>query len=65
MKMNGNVFQINSERKNKSQFTETIEALNVYSSTEYKNDIESLTVLFTDLKIQKSRNRRIQKRLPS
>ena len=48
--MNGNVFQIHSERKNKSQFTETIEALRVYSSTEYKNDIESLTILFAELK---------------
>ena len=48
-KMNGHVFQVHSERKNKSQFMETLEALRIYSSTAYKDDIESLTVLFTKL----------------
>ena len=47
--MNGNVFQLHSERKNKSQFINTIEALRVYSSSEYKSEIESLNVLFTNL----------------
>ena len=37
------------ERSNKSQFTETIEALRVYAATAYKPDIEALTVLFTKL----------------
>ena len=48
-KLNGNVFQIHSERTNKSQFMDTIEALRVYSSSAYKNDIEALTILFTKL----------------
>ena len=48
-KMNGNVFQVHSERKNKSQFTETVEALGVYASSAYKSDIEYLMVLFTKL----------------
>ena len=49
VKMNGNVFQLHSERKNKSQFIDTIEALRVYYSSEYKSDIESLNVLLTNL----------------
>ena len=32
-KMNGHMFQVHSERNDKSQFTETIEALRVYAST--------------------------------
>ena len=48
-KMNGHVFQLHSERKNKSQFGDTVKALRVYSSETFKNDIESLTILFTDL----------------
>ena len=48
-KMNGNVFQLHSERKNKSQFGDTVKALSVYSSEVFKNDIEALTSLFTDL----------------
>ena len=48
-KMNGHVFQLHSERKNKSQFGDTVKALRVYSSETFKNDIEALTVLFTDL----------------
>ena len=47
--MNGNVFEIHSERKNKSQFSDTVDALKVYSSVAYKNDIEFLNVLFTKL----------------
>ena len=49
-KLNGNVFQVHSERTSMSQFMETMEALRVYSSSAYKNDIESLTELFTNLK---------------
>ena len=48
-KMNGNVLQIHSERKNKSQFSDTVDALKVYSSVAYKNDIEFLNVLFTKM----------------
>ena len=47
--MNGNVFQLHAERKSKSQFGDTVKALRVYSSEVFKNDIESLTILFTDL----------------
>ena len=49
-KMNGHVFQLHAKCKNKSQFADLMEALRIYSSTAYKNDIESLNVLFTDLK---------------
>ena len=48
-KMNGHVFQLHAERKNKAQFSDSMEALRIYSSTAYKNDIESLNILFTDL----------------
>ena len=48
-KMNDNVFQVHSERNNKSQFIKTVEALRVYASSAYKIDIESLTVLFIKL----------------
>ena len=48
-KMNGNVFQVHSERKNKSQFSDIVDALKVYSSAAYKNDIEFLNVLVTKL----------------
>ena len=51
VKLNGNVFQVHSERKNKSQFMDSIEALRVYSSVAYKSDIEALTVLFTKLEV--------------
>ena len=49
IKLNGNVFQVHSERTNMSQFADTLEALRIYSSYAYKSDIESLTVLFTSL----------------
>ena len=48
-KMNGHVFQTHSERTNKSQFADTMEALMIYASTAYKNYIDSMTVLFTTL----------------
>ena len=48
-KLNGNVFQVHSERTDMSQFAETLEALRIYSSYAYKSDIEFLTVLFTSL----------------
>ena len=46
--MNGRVFQSHSERKNKAQFADTMEALRIYSSLVYKDDIELLIVLFTE-----------------
>ena len=49
-KMNRHVFQLHAERSNKSQFDASMEALRIYSSTVYKNDIESLSKLFTELK---------------
>ena len=49
-KMNGHVFQTHAERKDKSQFEDTMEALRIYASSAYKNDIESMTILFTELK---------------
>ena len=50
VKMNGHVFQLHAERKNKAQFTDTIETLQIFASTAYKSDIESMNVLFTELK---------------
>ena len=35
-KMNGHVFQLHAERKNKAQFADTMEALRIYTSTAYK-----------------------------
>ena len=49
LKMNGNVFQLHAERKSKSQFGDTVKALRVSSSEVFKNNIEPLTILFTDL----------------
>ena len=46
--MNGHVFQLHSERKNKAQFADTMEALRIYSSLVYKDDIELLIVIFTE-----------------
>ena len=47
--MNGHVFQLHAERFNRPQFEDTMEALRIYSSTIYKNDIESLNKVFTEL----------------
>ena len=49
-KMNGHVFQTHPERKEKSQFEDTMEALMIYESSVYKSDIESMNILFTELK---------------
>ena len=48
--MNGHIFQLHAKRKNKSQFADTMEALRMYASSAFKNDIEYPTPLFTDLK---------------
>ena len=47
--MNGHVFQLYSERRNKSQFRDTIKPLRIYSSEIFNNDIEASTSLFTEL----------------
>ena len=44
-----NVFQLQAEKKRKSQFHSTMEALHVYTPTAYCSDIEALTPLFSDL----------------
>ena len=38
-KMNGHVFQLHAERKNKAEFADTMEALRIYASTAYTSDI--------------------------
>ena len=55
--MNKHVFQLHAKRKNKAQFVDTMEALRIYSSTVYKNDVDSLTILFTELKEPKKMKR--------
>jgi len=47
--MNGNVFQLQSEGPKKGQFKETIDALKVLSSTEFKKDIAYLEPIFKKL----------------
>jgi hypothetical protein len=47
--MNGHVFQLFSEQKNRSQFQDTVEQLKVYSATSYKDQVKHLQVLFSDL----------------
>ena len=37
--MNGNVFQLQAERKQKGQFQDTLEQLQVYASANYKKEI--------------------------
>lgn len=46
--MNGNVFQLQSERIKKIQLMTTVEALKVLSSIEFKRDIAYLQILFKD-----------------
>ena len=47
--MNGNVFQLPSERRSKGQFNETLEALQLYTSKHFKKDIDILQPLFDHL----------------
>ena len=49
-KMNGHVFQLHAKRSNKTQFTNTMEALRIHALTAYKIDIDSMNILFTELK---------------
>jgi len=48
--MNGNVFQLQSEGRKKGQFKDTLDALKVLASTEFKKDISYLELLFQELK---------------
>jgi len=48
--MNGNVFQLATERKKKDQFDDTLEALKIYASTKFAEDIAHLDPLFRKLK---------------
>ena len=46
---NGQVFQLQAEQKKKGQFQETLDQLQVYSSSVHKKDIRHLKMLFTEL----------------
>jgi len=48
--MNGNVFQLATERKKRDQFEDTLEALKIYASTKFSDDITYLDPLFKRLK---------------
>jgi len=48
--MNGNVFQLATERKKRDQFEDTLEALKIYASTKFSDDITYLDPLFRRLK---------------
>jgi len=48
--MNGNVFQLATERKKKDQFDDTLEVLKIYASTKFAEDIAHLDPLFRKLK---------------
>ena len=49
--MNSHVFQLQVERKQKGQFNDTMEQLQVYSSAMYKKEIKHLKILFTKLEL--------------
>ena len=44
--MNGNVFQLHSERRKRGQFRDTLEALKTLASTEFKQEVRYLEPLF-------------------
>ena len=48
--MNSNVFQLATERKKKDQFNDTLEALKIYVSTKFSEDIAHLDPLFQKLR---------------
>jgi len=48
--MNGNVFQLATERKKKDQFDDTLEALKIYASTKFSEDIAHLDPLLRKLR---------------
>lgn len=47
--MNGNVFQLHSERRKKGQLQETLDALKTLASTEFKQEIRYLEPFFQEL----------------
>ena len=47
--MNGQVFQLQAEQKKKGQFQETLDQLQIYSSSVHTKDIKYLKTLFTKL----------------
>lgn len=47
--MNGNVFQLHSERSKKRQFRESLEALKTLAATEFKQEVRFLEPLFRAL----------------
>ena len=47
--MNGNVFQLHSERNKKGQFRDSLEALKTLSATEFKQEVRFLEPLFRAL----------------
>ena len=49
--MHGHVFQLQVERRQKGQFQDTVEQLQVYASSTYKKDIKHLKILFTQLEL--------------
>ena len=55
--MNGYVFQMPSERKNKGHFSETLEALQLYACKHFKKDIEDLQPLFDKLVLPQERTK--------
>ena len=51
VRIKGQNFQLHAERRNKSQFMDTMEALKICASAAYKSNINSLNMLFTELKV--------------
>ena len=49
MELNGNIFQVHTEQRKRGQFQTTLDALQVFTSTKFKNEIEHLNRLFIDL----------------
>ena len=47
--MQGNVFQLHSERREKGQFQDTLDALKTLAATEFKSEIRYLEPLFREL----------------
>jgi len=48
--MNGNVLQLATERKKRDQFEDTLEALKIYASTKFSDEITYLNPIFRKLK---------------
>ena len=50
LEMNGNVFQLPTERHKKDQYKETLEALRVYCASHFQRDVNYLDTMFKELK---------------